>query len=102
MNITSIVITCLLLGFLGYMISKKYRKKIKNTTLILFAVFSIVLFYMGVGTRVFSIFSFTVMLNQILGSFVSGFTIGLFRMKKGNSKPLIVTQKRAFVTQKQK
>ena len=87
MNITSIVITCLLFGFLGYMMSKKNHKKIKNTTLILFAVFSIILFYVEVGTRVFSFFSFTVMLNQVLGSFVSGFTIGLFRMKMGNAKP---------------
>jgi hypothetical protein len=78
MNVPSIIINCLVFGFIGYLLSKKYRKKINYTTLILFIVLSLALFFVGVGTRVFSFFSFSIMLNWVLGSTASGFTVGLF------------------------
>jgi hypothetical protein len=93
MNVPSIIINCLVFGFIGYLLSKKYRKKINYTTLILFIVLSLALFFVGVGTRVFSFFSFSIMLNQVLGSLFGGFAIGLFvKIEKSNdSKLLIVT-----------
>jgi hypothetical protein len=35
-------------------------------------------FQIGVGTRLISILSFSVMMNQVLGSTAGGFAVGLF------------------------
>jgi putative effector of murein hydrolase len=87
MYLFSVVVTCLVFGYAGYLLSKKYRRKINNMVLIPFIVLSFILFYVGVGMRVFSFFSFSIMLNQVLGVFFSGFTIGLFvRMRKAKIK----------------
>ena len=87
MYLFSVVVTCLVFGYAGYLLSKKYRRKINNMVLIPFIVLSFILFYVGVGMRVFSFFSFSIMLNQVLGVFFNGFTIGLFvRMRKANIK----------------
>jgi hypothetical protein len=48
---------------------------------------AILTFYVAVGTSLLSIFRFSIMMNQVLGGFFSGFAIGLFvRLRKGNVK----------------
>ena len=76
--IISAIVTCLVFGYLGYLLSKKYLPRISYTVLILFIVLSFILFYVGVGTRVFSFFNFSIMLNHVFGSIAAGFTVGLF------------------------
>lgn len=87
MYIFSVIVTCLIFGYVGYLLSKKYHRRINYTVLVLFIILSFILFYVGVGTRVFSFFGFSIMLNRILGSIAAGFTIGLFpRVKRRSAK----------------
>ena len=87
MYLFSVIATCLVFGYAGYLLSKKYRRKINYTVLIPFIILSFILFYVGVGTRLISFFNFSIMLNQVLGSVVAGFTVGLFpKLKRRGAK----------------
>ncbi len=77
-GIISSLVTWIVFGFWGYELSKKYNRKIKFKTIIYYFVLSIILSFIGAGTRLISFFGFAVMLNNLLGSLAAGYAIGLF------------------------
>ena len=87
MNTLSVIVTCLVFGYIGYLLSKIYQRRINFMIVLTYLIFSVLAFQIGVGTRLISIIKFSVMMNQVLGSIAGGFAVGLFvRLIKRKTK----------------
>jgi len=70
----SVVISSVL-GYIGYMLSKAYHWRINYMIVFAYLILTFLAFQIGMSTRLISIFSFSVMMNQVLGSIAGGFTV---------------------------
>ncbi|MHB8579634.1 MAG: hypothetical protein ACYDA4_07205 [Ignavibacteriaceae bacterium] len=85
----SIMVTFIIFGLLGFKLSMKYSIKLgytKNLWIVVFILLSFLFYFIGRSIRLFSYFDFNIMLNQVLVSYILGFTGGLFVLRiKANS-----------------
>ena len=86
MYLISSITTVVIFGFIGYMFSNRIHLKINYPLLALLFFLTVLLFYVGVNTRLISVFKIEIMLNQVLGSFAGGITIGLLIIMGKNKR----------------
>jgi hypothetical protein len=78
---TSVLLTYIICGLIGFSVSKKIKSKPRTMGWILLITFTILSQWILPGTRVIAIFQFEMYANQILQGFLVGIVLGLLLKK---------------------
>jgi len=86
MKLLSIITTNVVFGLIGFFILQKVRKNISYNSFFLYLLLSIVFYFTGTDTALFSISGFEIMQNHVFGSFFFGSAISAFIILKKQKK----------------
>ena len=91
MELFSLLITMLVFGFIGALLVLKGKRKSSIVNMILYFAVAILFFLFDNSTKLFAIYNFEIMLNQVMGSVMIGAIVGaviLLRREKINNDTL--------------
>ena len=80
-TITSVLITYIISGLIGFLVSRKIKAKPSTFGWVLLITVTILSQWILAGTRVIAIFQFEMYANQILQGFFAGLLLGLLLKK---------------------